>query len=336
MKAVVTQNDGESAVVERPIPEPSQEGLVRIRIAATGVCGTDRHIIHREYPADLPRVLGHEIVGWVDSLSSNFGTELGVGVPVVIDPNIPCHQCGYCRIGEVHLCTHRRAIGIDWDGGFQEYAVVPASQVYPLNPGIPIEVGILAEPLSCCIHGINRLKPTPADRVAVVGMGSIGVMMVQLLRTFGVEDITAFEIDESRRLSVEDMGISVLPWIPDTAKADDAGLFDVVIDAVGSGKVLAWGEQVVRRSGKILVFGVAHPDDEATVHPYTLYAKELTILSANTNPFTMTRAVSFVNTQHRSLLPLLTDPVSLNELPVALGRTPRGFKTFLTLDKEER
>lgn len=331
MKAVVTQNNGQSALVERPFPEPSETGLLRIRMAATGVCGTDRHIVRREYPADLPRVLGHEMAGWVDSLADKSETDLVVGTPIVIDPNIPCHQCSYCRAGKIHLCTQRRAIGIDWDGGFQEYAVVPASQVYPLNPDVPIEVGILAEPLSCCIHGLDRLQPAPTDRVGVVGMGSIGVMMVQLLYTLGIQDVSAFETDEYRRQSAQHMGVNVLPWMAE----GDENQFDIVIDAVGSGQVLSWAERAVRRSGKILVFGVAHPADEAIIRPYTLYAKELTILSANTNPFTMSRAVSFVNAHYRRLLPLLTDPVGLNEMPEALKRAPRGFKTFLTL-KEER
>ncbi len=333
MKAAVTHDNGRSEVVDRAIPEVSEEGLVRIRLVATGICGTDRHIVHGDYPADLPRVLGHEIVGRVDSLPNGSNLGLAVGVPVVVDPNIPCHACVYCRVGKVHLCTRRRAIGIDWDGGFQEYAVVPSSQVYRLNEDIPIEVGVLAEPLSCCIHGLDQLQTAPNDHVAIVGMGSIGVMMARLLQMYGIRDVTAFEVNENRRAAARDMGINTAEWDPARAEADYAERFDAVIDAVGSGRVVQWAETALRRSGRILVFGVAHPEDQAAIHPYTLYAKELTIMSANTNPFTMSRAVSVVNTQYRDLLPLLTDPVGLDGIPEALERPPKGFKTFLTLEE---
>lgn len=324
MRAVVVQKPGVVQVVDRPILAPVP-GQVRLRVVAAGICGTDRHIVQGEFPAALPRVLGHEVVGIIDDPGD---TSFRVGQRVVVDPNMPCHRCEQCRAGRVHLCTDRDAIGINWDGGFEEYLVVPASQLYHLDSKVPIQAGVLAEPLSCCIHGIDQLRLDPSVNVAIVGLGPIGLLLVMLLQMNGVNQIIAIDSHDKRRQQAAALGVTAYAWEDAAVQQMDRSLH-VVIDAVGLGRVLEWGQQALTRRGQLLVFGVAKPDDVGRVSPYLLYDKELTIVSANTNPFTMQRAVHALNTDAIDATSLLTDPIRIEDMPEALTTPPKGLKSYL-------
>lgn len=324
MRAVVVQRPGVVEVVDRPIPAPDK-GQVRLRVAAAGICGTDRHIVQGEFPATLPRVLGHEVVGIIDDPGD---TPFRGGEHVVVDPNMPCHDCEQCRASRVHLCTNRDAIGINWDGGFEEYLVVPAAQLYHLGSTVPIQAGVLAEPLSCCIHGIDQLRLDPSMNVAIVGLGPIGLLLVMLLQMNGIRQIIAIDSNEKRRQQAARLGVTAYAWENAAVQQMDRTV-QVVIDAVGLGRVLEWGLQALTRGGQLLVFGVARPDDVGRISPYLLYEKELTIVSAHTNPFTMQRAVHALHTDAIDVMSLLTDPIRIEDMPEALTIPPQGLKSYL-------
>lgn len=324
MLAAVTYQNGQTEILSRAKPDITP-GFVAIRVAATGICGTDRHIVQGAYPAQFPRVLGHEVAGVVEMSESDAVTP---GQAVVIDPNIACHVCDMCHRGEVHLCRHRRAIGIDMDGGFQEVVVVPEQQVYVLDSSIPLERGIFAEPLSCCLHGVDRLGLKAGSRVAIVGLGPIGMLLSSLLSAHG-SNVIGVEQNMERSEIARHKGLNVCS--PKDMEDQEANQFDAVVDAVGSAKVLEWALTKVRDGGSIMVFGVAHPQDIAHISPYTLYRKEITLVGAYTNPFTMSRAVDLINTNKIELVSMMTDKISLSEVPQALQRQPNGFKTFVVL-----
>jgi 2-desacetyl-2-hydroxyethyl bacteriochlorophyllide A dehydrogenase len=324
MQAAVTSQDGNTQVITMTVPQSSQN-LALVKVAATGICGTDRHIVQGEFPATFPRVLGHEICGIIESIESET---FKVGQAVAIDPNIPCYTCEYCRRGEVHLCTHRRAIGIDWNGGFAEFVLVPEGQIYVLGDSVPIENGVFAEPLSCCIHGVDRLALKSGNRIVVVGLGPIGILLSLLIAQQGANTVIGIEDNPARREAAQQFGLTVISW-SDLNFNDYARDADAIVDASGSGHILEWAVDAVRPGGTILVFGVAAPKDVAHLSPYMIYRKEITIVSAVTNPFTMQRAVTLLNTHAIDVTPLLTDRISLTEVSAALHRSPEGFKTFL-------
>src|SRR5579875_1072176 len=128
---------------EMEMREPGPRELL-LRVDACGICGTDRHILHGEYPAALPVTPGHEFAGTVVAADPAAG--IAVGTRVAVDPNIPCGVCRACRKGDVHLCPRRVALGVDLDGGLAAFARAPAAQAYPLPDGLPIEWGALCEP----------------------------------------------------------------------------------------------------------------------------------------------------------------------------------------------
>lgn len=319
MYAAVTDETGRTQVIEKEVPKLEPHG-VRVRMMAAGICGTDRHIVQREFPAALPRVLGHEMVGIVEAEAEPSNLS---GKRVVVDPNLPCFACSECRAGRVHLCRHRKAIGIDWDGGFQEYVLVPQSQIYELAANVAAEIGVLAEPLSCCLHGLDRLAIQADSRVAVVGLGPIGTMLALILKSWGVQETICLEKSAVRRDAAKALGLDAREW------EDAPNTFDIVVDAVGSGSIMEWAQDALRRGGQLLVFGVAKPQEIARIRPYTLYEKELSMVSAFTNPFTMQRAVNMINSGILPLDALLTDRIAIHEVPEALSGVPQGFKTFI-------
>ncbi len=321
--------------LQKPVPGP---GEALIEVAASGICGTDHHIVAGTYTAHFPRVLGHELSGVIAAWGPETPVSLPVGTAVAVDPNIVCHGCSYCRRGAPHLCPHRQAIGVDRDGGFAEWTLTPVAQLYRLPEGLPVWWGALAEPVSCCLRGIDNLRFRSGETALVVGMGPIGVVIAQLLGSAGAAWVIGLETDDARRGMAAELGIEVY------GRAEDAALAcrdrsqegpGVVVDAVGSATVLEYALQAVARGGKILVFGVAAADQRARVSPHILYQKELTIVSAYTNPFTMARAVEVVASGNLTVEGILSRPLDLDGVAAVLAGSTRtvGLKSFLRFDR---
>jgi L-iditol 2-dehydrogenase len=280
------------------VPEP-QPGELRIRPLAAGLCGTDAHILHGEFPANPHRVLGHEIAGIVEAV--------GIGVKgfregdlVTVQPNTYCGWCRYCRLGREHLCPNLRAYGVHMDGGFAEAMGVMAKAVYHLPSGLEARVACLAEPLACCIHGMDLLAMQSGSTVLVIGAGLIGLMLTRLARLSGAGLIVASEPNALRRGNAFAFGAdrALDPNSPDFREAvDDAtdGLgFDAVVDAVGASAAFEQAIALAARGGTVLAFGVAPMQATANVRPYDIYQRELRVVGSFVNPYTHERAVSLL------------------------------------------
>ena len=154
------------AVTDLPTPHAGPGELV-LRNQVCGVCGTDVHIYHGEPgSADVnpPVVLGHEYSGEVVEVGKGV-TGFAVGDHVTVDPNIYCGHCAYCQNGKKQLCPSMEAIGVTRDGGFAQYSLIPASQAFKLEPTVPWEAAAMAEPLACCLHGIDLAGIQVGDKV---------------------------------------------------------------------------------------------------------------------------------------------------------------------------
>ena len=200
MRAAVFHGVRDIRLEERERRRPGR-GEVAVRVKACGVCGTDVHMYHGA-PGSVqirpPVVLGHELSGEVAEVGAGVD-RLADGDRVTVDPNMPCGRCFYCRIGRGHLCESLRAVGVTQDGGFAEYCIVPASQVYRVRQSVSFEAAALAEPLACCLHGIDRMAIRPGQEVAVFGVGPIGLMAVQLAFLSGASRVFASDPRELRR-----------------------------------------------------------------------------------------------------------------------------------------
>lgn len=279
--------------VPRPDPAP---GEVRVKPMAVGICGTDQHILDGSYNSCPPLTLGHEVAGFVDAVGHGV-RGIREGDLITVEPHRYCGVCRYCRLGKEHLCLEKRAFGVHLDGGMAEYEVIPERAAYRLPDGMDPRVGALCEPLSCCVHGMDRLAPRSGMSIVVFGAGPAGLMLVGLCRLAGLTSITVVEPDSARRQSARDFGAnaavdpSTEGWEDEAQRTVGGFGFDYAVEAVGSPRVLESAIRLAARQGTILVFGVANPSEVAAIRPQEVYVKELTILGTAINPYTLYRAV---------------------------------------------
>ena len=201
MRAALLEAPRRLVVGELDDPSPAPDELV-IRVAACGVCGTDRAIYSGDYPVRHPLILGHEIAGTVTARGAEVeGCQLGDRV--TLDPNVVDDVCYFCRRGVDHLCRGLSPLGIARAGGFAELVTVPARYAYVLPDSLSLEAGALVEPIACCVHGIDQAAIAPGDLVAVLGCGPIGCVLVQLARLSGAVRIVAADPLSARRRLAE-------------------------------------------------------------------------------------------------------------------------------------
>lgn len=297
MRAAVYHGPGQVALEIRDVPRPTSTDVL-VQVRACGVCGTDVHIMDGHYPAAPGSSLGHEFAGVVVEVGAEVAG-LVPGDPVAVDPNIACGRCPPCRRGDVHLCQQHQAIGVTCDGGFAEMCLVPAAQAYRLPHGFGFEHWAFAEPLSCCVHGLDLAGIRIGESVVVLGAGAIGLIMVQLARAAGAAFLLASDPVPAKRELALQLGAdeAVDPTRTDLAEALYAGAPEgvgVVLECVGKPETALKALQLARPGGTVVWFGVSPPGSTIPVEPYTVYRKELTIRGAFTNPHTFARAVAML------------------------------------------
>ncbi len=296
MKSICFHGCGDLRLDELAVPE-LRPGEVRVRPLAAGVCGTDAHILKGEFPASAPVVLGHEVAGIVDAVGGKVDG-VAEGDLVSVQPNTYCGLCRYCRSAREHLCTDLRAYGVHLNGGFSQAMVVSSRAVYRLPSNIDARLGCLAEPLACCIHGMDRLNMRSGSTVLIIGAGLIGLMLTRLCRLAGAGLIVVTEPQEARRKAALQFGADQAVDPAQTGNhvtgTSPVHGFDCVIDAVGSAVTFEQAINSAARGGTILLFGVAAMPATSAIRPFEVYARELTIVGSFINPYTHDRAVSLL------------------------------------------
>lgn len=264
MRAAVLVEPGRFEIEDRPRPAPGRDEAL-IRIARTGICGTDMHIFHGHYAADkLPMIPGHEFTGHVAALGEGV-SGLAEGQPVVVDMNIGCGRCYWCRRNEILNCPEMQQMGITMDGAFAEYISVPARLVIPAPEATPTEVLALTEPLSCVVRAARKAQVTFGQSVVVIGAGPIGNLHVQLLRTIGAAPIIVSDISPDRLAMAKAGGAdyAVPPeTLTETVLAATAGRgADIVIESVGQPVLYAQAQKLMRKGGHLAAFGLTGPGE---------------------------------------------------------------------------
>jgi D-arabinose 1-dehydrogenase-like Zn-dependent alcohol dehydrogenase len=244
---------------------------VLVAVRHCGVCHTDLHL-HDGYfdlgggrqlamKPPLPMALGHEIQGRIAACGPNV-RGLEPGAEVAVYPWIGCGRCAICDEGLEHLCNRARALGIDVDGGYAEYVLVPASRyVIPLGGVDPR----IAGPLMCSgLTAFSSLRKLAAARrrgpCLIVGLGGVGMMALRLARALGGEPPWAADIDPGKLAVAAEMGVRVFDLRAESAvrqikAASDGGLAGL-IDYVGSEQTAALATRVMRQGGHIILVGL--------------------------------------------------------------------------------
>jgi 2-desacetyl-2-hydroxyethyl bacteriochlorophyllide A dehydrogenase len=336
VRAAVLIQPGTFELADLPEPHCAADEVI-VRVSTCGICGTDRAIFRGEAPAAWPVVLGHEFSGVIVEVGSQV-TGLSVGDRVAADPNVVDGTCFFCRRGETNLCSGLSPLGIRRNGGFAEFAAVPATNAYRLPETVSVEDGSLVEPLACCVRGIDQATIGLGDLVAVLGAGPIGCLLIQLAHIQGAGTILAVEPDEARRHHAIAAGAD-LTCGPDEAVALLKELrnpsADVVIEASGRTQTAEWALGLVRRGGTVVLFGVYPEQEKLSVNPFSVNEDELRIVGSLNNPNTNQRAIDLLASGRVVLDGVITHRLSLEELPKAMDRDSFPGAGKITVDPQK-
>ncbi|WP_197320858.1 zinc-dependent alcohol dehydrogenase family protein [Saccharomonospora sp. NB11] len=276
MRAAVVDQPGTVRVADVPDPEPGPADVV-VKVGACGICGTDVHIADGHFPpTPYPIVPGHEFAGEIVEVGPEAPGGWAVGDRVAVDPSLFCGHCGPCRAGHGNLCANWAATGDTVDGAFAEYVAVPAATCYRMPDDMTYAQGALVEPVSCAVHGVRRVGVEAGERFLVMGAGTMGLILQQLLQRAGAH-VTVVDRNADRLPRATSLGAAAVAT--DAAELDGE-TFDVAVDCTGAAPAIEAAFDKLRRGGRFLVFGVAPEQDRVALSPFRIYNDEITIVGS--------------------------------------------------------
>ena len=326
MKSAVFYGKHDLRVEEHPMPEVGPHDVL-IQVEACGVCGTDVHIYEGDKGAaevTPPTILGHEFSGVIREVGSEV-KKYKAGDRVCIDPNCYCGACDPCRNGVAHFCENMMGYGTTVNGGFAEYCAVDERQVYLLGENTTFEQGAMAEPVACCLHGIDMCEIQPGQQVVIIGGGMIGLLMLQLAKLAGAAKVALLEPVENKREVGRKLGADVCI---DPVKEDvkerlaENGMdwVNVVIECVGRPSTIEQAIEIAGNKAVVMMFGLTKPDEEIAVKPFQVFQKELVLKASYINPYTQKRALDLINSGRLDVSSMVYEVCSLDTLEEILSR----------------
>ncbi|MFY9574259.1 MAG: zinc-binding dehydrogenase, partial [Blastocatellia bacterium] len=271
------------------------------------------------HPATPGSILGHEYVATVTDIGDAV-VNVKPGDRVVIDPNITCGLCEYCRLGMTNVCENMTSLGIFRHGGLAEFNIAPAKALHKINSDVPTERACLAEPLACVWHAFEKTGVVPGESVAILGAGPIGLLFLMLFKSAGAGKIFVIEPTDFRRQTAERLGADAVlnpktDDCPAAVKAITRVGVDVAVDAAGS--LLPESLELIRRGGRVILFGV-NQHAERSLNQYAITRYEACILGSYIQRTAFPKVVKLLEAGLVPVEKLITHRLRLNEVGVAL------------------
>lgn len=321
MKAAVYFGDKNVQITSFKTP-PLMQGCVKIEVHYCGLCGTDLHKYQGRKgvrPVIPPVVLGHEVSGVIVELGEGV-EELAIGDRVVVDPNYSCGYCYYCKCGKSHMCENSKGVV----KGFAEYVCPPKENVYKIKDTLSLKHAALAEPLSCCLHGMDLLNIHLGDTVLIIGFGSIGMMMTQLCKLAGASNIIVIETEAAKQKQAMQLGATLF-INPNQENVNQAILnnniknVDRVMECVGLKATVEAAFDYAGKCATIVLFGVGDESEPASFNHYHAFQKELTVKSSFINPHTTERALALLESKTIDYESLISKTIAMEDIPNELA-----------------
>lgn len=321
MRAAVWRKAGDLELVDdAPDPTPGPADLL-VEVAVCGVCGTDVHIADGEFPpTPYPIIPGHELSGTVVAVGAEAAGGWFPGERVAVDPSIYCGHCPACRAGRGNLCANWNAIGDTVDGAFAQYVAVPAANAYRLADSVGFQDGALVEPLACAVHGMRQIGDVLGRDVVVMGAGTMGLLLGQLLDRAGAGSVSFVDTRSERLEAASALGATATAT--DIAQLD--GVFAVAVDATGAPPAIEAAFGRLDRGGTLLVFGVSPAESTVALSPFRIYNDEIRVVGSMAVLNSFGDAVGLLGGGAVRTGPLLGAPLGLSAFPEALDRVRRG------------
>lgn len=285
MKSIVVQRANDLVLEERPVPAPAA-GEVRVNVKLAGICGSDSHIYRGHNPfARYPRVIGHEFFGVIDAVGEGVSDER-LGQRVSVDPVISCGHCYPCSAGKPNVCTSLVVLGVHRDGGFSEYAVVPAKNAWPIPDAISDRHAVMVEPFTIAANVTGQARPTEQDIALVYGAGPMGLVTVQALKgVYRVKQVIVVDRIDERLAMAQRSGAD---WVLNNSEQslpealEEQGITPtLIIDAACHPSILQQAITLASPAARIVLMGFSAEVSEIVQQRIT--GKELTIFSSRLN-----------------------------------------------------
>ncbi len=329
------------ALEDVPVPEPGP-GEVRIRVTTCGICGTDLHIYQwdawsqgRVHP---PTTYGHEFVGTVESVGPGV-TRFRPGQRVSAEGHITCGVCRYCRAGQGHLCREAKVIGVDRDGCFAEWIVMPAGNLWPVRDEIPDRHAALFDPVGNAMHTV-MCQSVAMKKVLVTGAGAIGLFAVPIAWENGAESVCVVEPNAHKRDIALHMGAKQAfdPADPDIAdkilEATGGQGPDVLLEMSGAASSLRLGLRLLANGGHASLLGIPHGETTLDLSTLVIF-KGLTLHGVTGRRMyeTWYQTEDFLLRHGRSIDPAVTRSLPLAQVEEGFHGMEDGtqVKVLLTL-----
>ena len=282
MKAAVFNGIGSIGVEDVPEPEAGPGDLV-VEVSACGICGSDLHTYQHGSFVQPGQIMGHEFVGRVIEVGPDVDG-LAVGDRVTAVPIVPCGKCARCAEGRYNLCAVAWTTGIAYGkpGAFAERVRIPRSvqgeNVFKLDDEISDEAGTTVEPLAVAVHAVKLVAGVEGSTALVLGLGTIGQQVVQVLRARGARRVVGVDLSALRLDAARELGADVVDGSPGIEEAlagalGDGEELDVVFECSGVPALATAAIDSVRGGGTIVVLALY--DDPVTFNPTSLVQKEL-------------------------------------------------------------
>ncbi|MDO4320978.1 MAG: alcohol dehydrogenase catalytic domain-containing protein [Lachnospiraceae bacterium] len=302
MKALVYDKPGRkySGIREVPYPVCGSDEVI-IKVMSASICKGVEHDHDQEgVGTDLavyPVTPGHEFSGVIEEVGSNV-TRFKKGDRVCADNTEYCEDCYYCRKEQSNYCPTFGSLGHNINGGFAEYVRVKKEKVFPIPDSLSFNSAALGEPVACCIHCVDRCNINFGDDVLVMGAGSMGLILAQLLTKSGARKVVAIASTKSKLDILESKGIETVVMDRSDYSVHTNKLkeicpmgFDVVVDATGSVQMIQHGMTLLKKGGKLVQYALVHSKEQLTIDPRLMFNNELTYMTSFCQSHNFGRAV---------------------------------------------
>lgn len=324
MKAIVYSEARKFELKDVPTPKCG-DMQVLIKVAACGICKTDVHIHTGNFISRFPLTPGHEFAGVVVEIGSGV-TAFKIGDRVTADNTVLCGECYYCRRDQPLYCENFYSLGCNGPGGYAEYVVVNQDKIFRLSDSLDFQEAIFAEPTACAVHGMDMIAPHFGDQVLMFGAGPTGIILAQLLRMGGAQQLVVAASSRQKLEWLEQYGIAETVFLDrndyGAHRAAIKGInprgFDIVIDATGHAPLVEECFNFTKRGSKVVVYGVCGESDTIKVNPYKIFNDELKIIGSFAQTHCFDRALAYLESRRLKVDGLVTHRFGLADYGKAL------------------
>ncbi len=311
--------------IEDVKPGILKPGWVRIRVKAVGVCGSDLASMAGKLAfTKFPITPGHEFSGIVTE--ANACQYVTVGQYVTANPIFNCGVCSECVSGRINHCDKTEVLGVvNYDGAYADEVMLPETMIEVLPDNISAEEAAMIEPIAVAERAVREAGVRDGSHVAIFGAGNIGLLVLQVARAYGAEEILMIEPQASRINVAREMGadITVTPDELQQEMSSYRDRFHTVIDGVGREDTVASGIELGAKGGSVVIYGV--PKLEPTPVPlFNLFKKDMRLITSRLYQRSFQKAIELLSEGRIHVKPMITHRVSLSEFPALVTRIAQG------------